>query len=56
MWVEWHIFWQENRKQDISYQDISCRKRAFFQEISWFYQNWPKISDVHEVGMLQGNY
>ena len=24
--VEWHISWQENRKQEIHDQEISCRK------------------------------
>ena len=42
--LELHISWQENRKQEIMYQEISCRKRAFSQEISWLCQNWPKNS------------
>ena len=29
-------------KQEIRYQEISWRKTAFSQEISWFCQNWPK--------------
>ena len=41
--IEWHISWQENRKQEIRYQEISCRKRAFFQENSWFCQEFVYI-------------
>ena len=29
-------------KQEIRYQEISCRKMVFSQEISWFCQNWQK--------------
>ena len=49
--VEWHISWQENRKQEIRYQEISCRKTAFSQEISWFCQNWPKSVSSKKPGI-----
>ena len=44
--VEWHISWQENRKQEIRYQEISYRKMAFSQEFSWFCQNWPDVRSM----------
>ena len=48
----WHISRQENRKQESRYQEISCRKKAFSQEISWICQNLPHSGirlyiDVH---------
>ena len=49
--LEWHISWQENRKQDFRYQEISCGKTAFSQEISWFCQNWPKSVSSKKLGI-----
>ena len=46
------LFLHENRKQEIGDQEISCRKRTFSKEISWFFlrlaKNLPKlIKTIH---------
>ena len=54
--IEWHISWQENRKQEIRYQEISCRKTALSQEISWFCQNWPKSVSSKKPASLRDSF
>ena len=43
--LEWHISWQENRKQE-----SRC------QEISWFCQNWPKSVSSMKPASLRNSF